>query len=376
ELRAELLAELAPVAPRSCAVPFHSTLTGERIDTAGLDAGYWYRNLRHPVEFHQVIRDLVGQGLALFVEASPHPVLTVGVQQALEEAGVDGAALGSLRRDEGGLDRFLLSVAEAHVHGVAVRWEPVFPGGRDVDLPTYPFQRERFWMSPGPSANPASLGLHPADHPLLGAAVGLADSDGVVCTGRISRQAHPWLADHAVHGAALLRGTAFVELAVRAGERGGCGTLDELALESPLLLPERGAVVLQVTVSGPDDDGRRRVAVHSRTVARSAADPNGEAAGETGADAGGTRHAAGTVSADGGLGAALTEWPPPAAEELPLADAYERLADLGYGYGPAFQGLLAAWRSGAEVYAEVALPDGLQDDVARFGVHPALLDAA
>ncbi|MBE1576324.1 type I polyketide synthase [Amycolatopsis roodepoortensis] len=360
ELHAPLLELLAELAPRTSGIPFHSTLTGGLIDTAVLDAGYWYRNLRNPVEFDRVIRALADEGHALFVECSPHPVLTVGLQEILDESAREGVALGSLRRGEGGLPRFRRSLAEAAVYGADVGWDTVFPGGRLVSLPAYAFQTERFWLTPSTgAAGSASLGLRDAGHPLLGAMVTLADGDGSLWTGRLSLSTHPWLADHAVNGTVLLPGAAFVELALHAGDRIGCRRVDELALESPLIIPADGAVEIQLAVTA-GEPGRRSFTVHSRP-----ADSDGES--------GWVRHATGSLATPTAPARDPREWPPPGAEPVDLDGAYARLADIGYEYGPAFQGLRALWRLGEELYAEVALPG---ESTEGFGIHPALLDAS
>ncbi|MFC3583885.1 SDR family NAD(P)-dependent oxidoreductase, partial [Streptantibioticus rubrisoli] len=148
EIRDELLTVLADITPRTSEVPFYSTVTVERIDTSVLDADYWYRNLRQTVRFEETVRLLAEQGHRLFVESSAHPVLAMGIQETSEQV----TAIGSLRRDEGGLDRFLLSLAEAHVHGASVDWATVFPRARRVDLPTYAFQHQRYWLEAGSPA--------------------------------------------------------------------------------------------------------------------------------------------------------------------------------------------------------------------------------
>ncbi|MEU9292066.1 polyketide synthase dehydratase domain-containing protein, partial [Streptomyces sp. NPDC048275] len=221
------------------------------------------------------------------------------------------------------------------------------------------FQHERYWLdAPAGTGDATSLGLTRSAHPLLGAAVELADGDGCVFTGRISLQSQPWLADHAVLGTVLLPGAALVELVLHAADSVGCDTIDELTLEGPLVVPDSGSVQIQVTVGAPDEQGLRRVGVHSR------------AGGE---DEPWTRHAAGAVTV-------CSEDPaPPAgrpahAERVPVDSLYADLAAAGYEYGPLFQGLIAAWRDGDGLYAEISLPE--DTDVSGYGVHPALLDAA
>lgn len=266
-VRERVLDALADITPQACDVPFYSTVTGTVVDTDTLDADYWYRSLRRTVRFEEATRALVRDGHDALIEVSAHPVLTIGIQETLDDLGWNAVTLGTLRRGEGGTDRFLRSAAEAHAHGVALDWTAVFAGtgARRTALPTYAFQHERYWLdAPHTAADAAGLGLASSDHPLLGAVVSLADSDGLLLTGRLATHTHPWLADHVVMGAVILPGTAFVELAVRAGDHLGCDTLAELTLQAPLVLPERGGVVVQVAVGPADGSGNRDVAVHSR----------------------------------------------------------------------------------------------------------------
>ncbi|MGI5500427.1 SDR family NAD(P)-dependent oxidoreductase [Lentzea sp. CA-135723] len=365
-IRDELAKLLAPVKPVAAEIPFYSTVTGLPVDGTKLDAEYWYTNLRETVEFEQGVRLLVEKGHRFFLEMSPHPVLTMSVQDIVDETGTEAVVLGSLRRDEGGLPRLLTSLAQAHVRGLPLDWEAVFAGhgARAVELPTYAFQRQSFWLDTGGSGygDVSTVGLAVTDHALLGAAVTLPDSGGYLFTGRLSQRTHPWLTDHRVNDVVLLPGTAFVELAIRAGDQVGCGVLDELTLEAPLVLGEHEAVVIRVALDEADETGVRAVSVFSRVEHADDDEPW-------------TRHATGTLVADGGATAAdLTAWPPPGAEPVDTSGLYDGLAAIGLGYGPAFRGLRAAWRSGDEVFAEVALPDSVK--VAGFGLHPALLDAA
>ncbi len=378
-IREELLEALAPLEPRSGEVAFHSTVTGEPLDTAELDAAYWYRNARLPVRFEQVVRALLGEARTTLIEVSAHPVLLPAMQETAEAVaeGASAAVLGTLRRDEGGPRRFALALAEAHAAGVPLAWERVIGAGGLVRLPTYPFQRRRLWLAANEgAADPRAIGQSPAEHPLLGSLLEApeADGGGTVLTGRVSLETHPWLADHAAFGTVLLPGTGFLELALRAGGELDLDEVDELAIEAPLVLPEQGAVHLRITVGDADQEGRRAFEIHARP------EPTGVAH-----SSGWERHAGGsfaapspaTAQADARLAdLAGGDWPPPGAQPLDVGDLYAELERRGVEYGPAFQGLTGAWRGGDRLYAEVAAPDEIAGEAGRFALHPALLDAA
>ncbi|MER5932775.1 type I polyketide synthase [Streptomyces sp. NPDC002054] len=369
----ELSTVLAPVAPRAARIPLYSTVTGAPVDTTRLDAAYWYANLRGTVEFEQATRALLDAGHRVFIEVSPHPVVTTGVQETIEATGSAAAATGTLRRDEGGLARFTLSLADARNHGTRIDWDAFFETagiprpGTPTPLPTYAFQHRRYWPRPatGGAGDVASAGLGSLDHPLLGATLPLALGDELVATARWSLRSHPWLADHAVGGTVIVPGAALVEVAVRAGDELGCGRVEELTLHAPVLLPERAGIQVQIAVGAADASGLRTVTVHTRP--------------DDAPEAEWTHHADGTLAAPGAEPAAeaFAVWPPRGAEPVPAVDGYyASLRAEGYEYGPVFQGLRAAWRLDADVYAEVALPEGGLADAACFGIHPALLDAA
>nr|WP_307819141.1 SDR family NAD(P)-dependent oxidoreductase [Streptomyces sabulosicollis] len=357
----------------SSRIPFFSTVGAEWLDTAGLDAGYWYRNLRSTVRFAPSVDRLMGEGFAAFVEVSAHPVLTMSIEAAAERADAGPVVVtGTLRRDEGGMRRVLTSLAEAYVRGVPVNWSALIgdaPAHAALDLPTYAFQHQHYWLGRrGGTVDATALGLARADHPLLGAVTELPESGGLLFTSRLSLRTHPWLADHAAAGTVLVPGAVFLELAVRAGDEAGCGVVEELVIEAPLTLPERDGVQLRVSVGAADDSGRRPVAVHSRGQD-----------GDTGTPW--TRHISGTLAQHTPveLDAELTQWPPTGAVAVPedrVLGVYEELEASGYGYGPAFRGLRAAWTRGDEIYAEVTLPEELSGEATAFGLHPALLDAA
>ncbi|MET8851706.1 type I polyketide synthase [Amycolatopsis sp. NPDC004625] len=353
---AETLAGIDAQAP---VVPFHSTVTGERITEAGvLDGGYWYRNLRNQVGFGPAIAALIEQGHGVFVEVSAHPVLVQPISDV-----TDAVVTGTLRRDDGGLRRLLTSMAGLFVRGVPVDWATMAPPAR-VDLPTYAFDHQHYWLPSTESVSDATaLGQAKADHPLLSAAVRLPQSDGLVFTSLLSLRTHPWLADHAIGGVVLFPGTGLVELAVRAGDEVGCPVLEELATQTPVVVPEHGGVRIQVAVGGPGENGSRTVEIYSQR----------EDGGEVW-----TRHATGVLSATPAAAAGFdfTSWPPAEAKPVEIGDFYDGLIERGYAYGPAFQGVRSVWQRGEEVFAEVALPEELREDAAGYGLHPALLDAA
>ncbi len=333
-----------------------STVTGALAGPELSTPDYWVRQVRASVRFADAVATLARQGVRTFLEAGPDAVLSAMAADCLGE---DVVAVALLRRDRPEERTFATALAGLWVRGVPVDLSAAFAGARRVPLPTYAFQHRRYWPEVSAAAGDVgAAGLTDAAHPLLAATLPLAGGDGVVLTGRLSLATQPWLADHAVLGTVLLPGTAFVELAIRAGDQAGCPVVEELTLAAPLVLRERDAVALQVSVSGPDHDGRRELTIHSR--------PDGREDW--------TAHATGVLApAAAAHPATLAEWPPAGAEPVAVTGFYDTLAASGFGYGPAFRGLRAAWRLGEEIYAEVALPE---QQASAFGLHPALLDAA
>ncbi|MEU6071936.1 SDR family NAD(P)-dependent oxidoreductase [Streptomyces sp. NPDC047082] len=321
---------------------------------------YWVRHVREAVRFADGIETLHELGVTTFVEIGPGGVLSALAQGCFDD-GTDIVTVPALRADRPEPYAITAAIGQLHTHGISPDWQALFPGARRVDLPTYAFQRERYWLDvPQLSGDVRAAGLGVADHPLLGAAIATADRDGVLLTGLLSLETHPWLADHAVNGTVLLPGTAFVELAIRAGDETGCGWIEDLTLELPLVVPERGGVTLQVAVGPEDESGRRQLSVHSRVD-----------------DGSWLRHATGVLSsAEAPSAADLGVWPPAGAEAVDLTAFYEGMAAAGLEYGPVFQGLRSVWRGGGDVFAEVELPEESAVEAAAFALHPALLDAA
>ncbi|TDE34841.1 type I polyketide synthase [Actinomadura sp. 6K520] len=354
-------------------IPIISNLTGGPVPAERLcSAGYWVEHIRGAVRFADGVRWLEAQDVAACIELGPG-VLTAMARECMEAAPATAVALRENRPEP---EAVLGAVAQAHTAGVPVDWAALFAPARPrrVDLPTYAFQRRRFWLSADTGREDAAgLGLAAAEHPLLGASVGLADGDGMLFTGRLSPRTHPWLGDHRVLGTAVVPATAFLEMAVRAGDELGCGRVAELTLEAPLDVPDQDAVALQVRVVADEEPERWALSVHSRPEKAPAGTPW-------------TRHATGALGPAAAAPPASGEavWPPEGAEPVDVADLYARAAAGGLDYGPAFRRLRAVWRRGDEVFAEADLdpgadraPDGDADGAADgFVAHPALLDAA
>ncbi|MEV6943138.1 type I polyketide synthase [Streptomyces sp. NPDC051172] len=348
-------------------IPVVSAVTGRPAEAVELcSPEYWVRQARRPVRFADALHRLGDNGVSVFLEIGPGPALTAAAEECL--TGPDGAGPVCVTATRGGEPEpqtLLTAVARLHVHGAQVDWAAVFAdsGARRVDLPTYAFQRRRYWLdgrrTPAPVAD-----TH--EHPLLGPAFTVPDTDRTVFSGRLSPTTHPWLGDHVIAGAVLVPATTFVELAVQAGHEVGCGSLDELVLVAPLALAPDTGVRVQLVVGKPDESGRRPFDVYARP------DVDEEPAW--------TRHATGLLGPAPGEtpppDPELAAWPPQGAVEVDLTDAYDGLAEGGLAYGQAFRGVRSAWRLGDALFAEVRLPEEELTAADHFGIHPALLDAA
>ncbi|MFD0661018.1 type I polyketide synthase [Thermocatellispora tengchongensis] len=365
---AEFARVTASVSYRPPAIPLVSTVTGLPVTDEVTDPEYWVRQVREPVRFADAVTALRERDVRTFVEIGPDGVLSALGPQAADDPAKTEEWVPALRRGRDDAVTLVSAVGRLHTRGATVDWARFYDGSgaRRVDLPTYAFTRQRFWLNPGAgSTDVIGLGQSVAGHPLLGATVSLAASGGLMLTGRLGLSTQPWLADHMVAGRVIVPGTALVEMAIRAGDEIGAPRLAELVMEAPLVLPSAASGVRVQVVLDSLDAGRTEVTIYSQA----------EDDDVTGAW---TRHAAGVLEpaahepAD--ATADLASWPPAGAVETPLDGLYPALAETGLAYGPVFQGVRALWRRGEEVFAEVALGDGV--DVAGFGLHPALLDAA
>ncbi|WP_203735720.1 type I polyketide synthase [Paractinoplanes durhamensis] len=378
-----MLAEFAEVAAgltyHAPEIPVVSNVTGQLDGALLATPDYWVRHVRQPVRFQAGVAALTAAGVRRFAEVGPDGVLAGMVLDCLDDpastvpqAVPQAVVLPLLRRGRPERRSLLEGLAGLHVSGVDVRWpavvraQPATSPPCTVDLPTYAFQRLRYWLEPGARAGDATaLGLVSAEHPLLAAATDVPGTGEVLLTGRLSAHSHRWLGDHVIGGAVLVPGTAMLEMALRAGDQVGCDLVEELTLAAPMALPERGGLAVHLSVDVPDETGRRTFTLHSRS--------------DDGADEDWSRHATGVLAVGPAAGDESADdgvWPPAGAEPLPLDDFYDNLEQMGNAYGPAFRGLRAAWRRGDDVFVEVALAEEQRGEARQFDLHPALLDAA
>ncbi|WP_433200623.1 SDR family NAD(P)-dependent oxidoreductase [Nocardia sp. CA-107356] len=363
---AEFRAVAEGIAYESPSLPIVSNVSGALAGGAVTDPEYWVRQVRGCVRFAPGVDALVAGGVRRFVEVGPDAVLAAMTRGCLaENLEVESASsvVATSRRASDEVTQFVTALAQVHVSGVRVDWRPLFAGRevRRVPLPTYAFQRRRFWLQPGGDASPSS------NHPILTGVVGLAGSDEWLCTGRLSLRTHPWIADHMSYGVVVVPSATLVEFLLVAGGRIGCGVVEELTLQAPILPGGDDEVELQVLVQAPDESGRRQFEFYFRKSS----------------DDEWVHNATGALAAEWDGDSVLLsrlrgeEWPPADAEPVDATRIPEQMSQgSGLEYGPAFTGVRAAWQRGDTVFAEIALDTDVATEPGRFDLHPALLDMA
>ena len=339
-------------------------LTGELAGPGEMTgADYWVRQVRGAVRFSDGMRTLHEQGMNVFLELGPQPTLSGLGATCLEDAG-QVSWVPSLSSGKDGASVVQRSLAELHVLGVPIDWHAYFEpfGGKRVPLPTYAFQRERFWFEPPPSRG-VGAGLNDTRHALLGGGVDIAGTGISMFTNVVAADEPIWVREHEVMGAVLLPGTAFFEVMRAAGDATGEGACDlsDVLILSPLVLTPGVPARLQVTVDGRGSGDARQVQVYSSPEA---------------GDGEWQLHAEGKLVPARPQASEPVALPPREAEPFDVSALYSDLAALGYGYGPTFQGIKEGWHVGEEVWARATLPETVTKSAIRYGLHPALLDSA
>ncbi|MGA5452718.1 type I polyketide synthase [Streptomyces umbrinus] len=377
-LREDLLTELAHLAPGPGSIPLHSTLLNEVIDGSAMNADYWVRNIRQPVDFVGAIRGQLALGETVFIEVSPHPLLVNGIRETGRADGQEVTAVGSLRRQDDERACMLTFTAALHTAGVPLDFEAVAGPGSFVPLPSYPWQRTRHWISPAPQANapvPASAGTPTprgatpaAPHPLLGTEIA-GEGTTRMWQGPLDLQRNAYLRDHRIQDTIILPGTAHLEL-VAAAARGVLGdgalSVSDVHYHRALFLDDSVPPPQVRVIVTPADDGSLHCSIHSQD-----ADTDGaEWTLHTEATA---RHLNAAADAgDDSLDAVRGR----CGEHQDAADFYPFNAERGNQWNGAFQGVAELWRTDGEVLARLACPTELLDGLEQHHFHPALLDAS
>ncbi len=364
-----LLKALAPIQPHAGRVPLYSTVRERVLDGHELDAAYWMHNLRQPVQFSTAVAQLVRDGVTLFIELSPHPILLPSIVTGLHERGEAGTTLPSLRREEDEIARMPGTAGALYTLGVGLEWRALAPEGRCVELPSYPWQRECYWVAPsrpaGGRAEPGEAG----GQGLLGRRRQVAGQPGLeTWEASLGLEWQPYLAEHQVQGRAVMPGAAYLELALAgARELWGEGTheLTEVRFVQMLSLDPDASYTLQLTISGEHPDQR-----HFEIFSRPAHDP----------DAGWSQHASGQVqcgqrSPVEPTAIDIEQLRTLSPERTTGASHYQRLEAQQLSYGPAFQGVVELWHRPDEALGQLKQTEAVSAGHAEYVVHPALLDA-
>jgi acyl transferase domain-containing protein/NADPH:quinone reductase-like Zn-dependent oxidoreductase/NADP-dependent 3-hydroxy acid dehydrogenase YdfG/acyl carrier protein len=373
-----ILDEFGSVAAQLCfkppEIPIISNLTGAPLlpDDA-CSPEYWARHARHTVRFADTIRWLNAHGTKTFLELGPDAVLSTLGQQCDTEDNqhtTQPTWISALRKHQPEPRTLTAALAQLHVCGATINWPRMVHRANRIDLPTYPFQRNRYWLDgPLTKADLTEPWMVTAGHPFLSAVVELADHQGWVFTGQVDRSTQPWLTDHEIRGINLLPSPAIAELALHAASQIGCDRVEELALFTPLILPANGIADLQLRVDAAMDDGRRRVDLYCRDHEQDAA----VAAGDW------THIATGTFAVANDSAPTwpdLQVWPPVETTPINFDRMYEHFAGMGIVLGPTFQCVRAAWHNETGVYLDIALSPECIGASPQFGIHPTVFDGA
>ncbi len=356
----ELAASLATLeAGTNRQLDFVSTVTGARYDAA-LDAAYWWDNIRQPVRFSQAIAAMAEAGCRVFVEIGPHAILQRYLRECLSEVETHAVILPSLRKNNDGVDMLEKLKLRLFLHLDQGALSAVFPArGRFVDLPGYPWQRERYWHPE--TSEGYRLIMRRRVHPLLGWPLKEADA---AWENLLDVRTMPWLKDHDVAGATVLPGAAYVEMALAASRLhfgGGTAEIEELDIIAPLVLDAEHARQLRFELNLRD--GSFQIRSRQRLE-----------------EGGWTLHAAGRLLGPLAHVNPVAQRQPAADDLLIEAGQHYVLADrLGLHYGPAFQGLAQARLGRDTLCGQFAPADAAQALANRSAgdawlLHPAQLD--
>ncbi|MEQ0558440.1 SDR family NAD(P)-dependent oxidoreductase [Amycolatopsis sp. NEAU-NG30] len=355
EIREPLLTALAGIRPRTAGIPLFSTVTGDRVDGTGMDAGYWWRNVREPVRFADALRRLLALSPGVIMEIGPHPVLASSIDEATVEQRVDAVRVAAQRRGRPQRRELCEALGVLYTAGVEPDWRRVHPGPREhLDLPRYPWQREHHWVE---SAASREARLGDGGLRLRGRTV-VATSP--VRDVELSMAEFPYLADHRIGQTMVFPGSGYLEAALALFPEEEPCVLEDVVFHRPLTLVPQPIATLRSSY----DPAQRLITLHSRDED----------------DAEWTLHAQGRHSGvvrprqprrqTATLEQLTRSWP-----QLDHDEIYRRMDRTELSYGPAFRAVRRMWFRAAtgEVYAEL---DPGTADLTGYRLHPAVLDAA
>ncbi|GHO59328.1 type I polyketide synthase [Ktedonobacter robiniae] len=380
-LHDDLLALMQRVQPRTAQIPMFSTVSGAYLQGAELVAPYWVDNLRQPVLFLQATRALLAEGIDVFMEISPHPILVGAIRQTLEEYEIPGLALASLRREEEGRAALLGTLGTLYTHGYDPDWARLFPTSvQHVALPTYPWQRQRYWNSNAEHYFYGSPVQHQGTrnataHAILGLSTQSAlHPDTYFWTTQIGPDILPYLGEHRVYDVPVLPGAAYIELSLAAATEifGSQQFLvEELELKQALFFPKGAPPFTLQLIMMPEQQSEYMELRFFSTQA-----------GQSSEALTWSEHARVTVCRiEEALSSESVMHPIPEevqrdwtlAMEAPIY--YQGLRNRGIQHGEPFQGVTHVWRRPGEVMAHLSLPEDVAYDMAGYQLHPALMDS-
>ena len=353
-IRDDLLASLADIDPRPAKLPLYLTAVCGTSQGHRLDAAYWWHNVRDTVRFRAAIDRIIDDDYSLFLEIGPHPVLGNAIVECLTARGVEGKPLASLRRQDNEPAQVMTSLAALHNLGVEIAWDRLYAAGHTVPLPRYPWKRERYWVEPAPVEQ---VRLGRLDHELLGRRLPSAEPTWEI---KLDVEKLPYLADHRIQGNAVFPAAGYLEMAMQAVRSLTSATtvaLADIEIRKAMFVPEHEARTVQLALGSEGSTFR----IASLTT-------DGDSpVHATGTVRQGPRRTAGPLDAAGCRARAT--------RQLDAAACYAALAEMGYHYGPAFQGIESIWISPDGALARVRAPEVLGGSAARYHLHPCLLDA-
>jgi myxalamid-type polyketide synthase MxaD len=377
-LRADLLQALQGLRPEPASTPIYSTLTGQFAPAQDFDALYWAKNMREPVLFTDAVQHLVKAGYDIFLEISPHPILLSAMQQGFNHFGQDCAVLPSLRREEDDRTVLLESLGALYTLGYPVDWNQVYrAGGQCIQLPSYPWQRERCWYEPSArdtnTRQQETSRSKTGNHPLLGRHFKSPHSPGThFWETMLDKNSLPYRDDHRIQGIPVLPASTYLEMALAvADEVFGADSvmLKDIEFRKALFLAEDEAHRVQIILS-ESEDGAAPFHIY------------GCASGAAEAGKPWILHATGKIcraqhdSSNAEAGAApLGEIQSRSAEQISGQDYYRTLSESGVHYGPFFQGIVQLSRDNGDVFGDVLAPEATEAGLNGSKIHPAILDA-